>query len=210
MLAYKFRAPQQIEFTLDILFNNRLYCADWTSLNDPMEGIFAYSYSSTNERDFSGLLDDIKLHKKKIKVCSLSTTFDCHLLWAHYAAGFTGMAIEVELPDHDSKIKPVTYEGVFASVNIENETIPAETAKRILSSKYVEWKYEEEVRILNDSPWYELPTPVRRIIVGQRMNPSLFEALRIVCEHKGITINRVGIGDEGIDADHVPKLGEPW
>jgi len=118
-----------------------------------MEGIFAYSYSSTNERDFSGLLDDIKLRKKKIKVCSLSTTFDCHLLWAHYAAGFTGMAIEVELPDRDSKIKPVTYEGVFASVNIENETIPAETAKRILSSKYVEWKYEEEVRILNDSPW---------------------------------------------------------
>jgi len=51
---------------------------------------------------------------------------------------------------------------------------------------------------------------VRRIIVGQRMNPSLFEALRIVCEHKGITINRVGIGDEGIDADHVPKLGGPW
>jgi len=210
MLAYKFRAPQQIEFTLDILFNNRLYCADWTSLNDPMEGIFAYSHSATSQRDFSSLLDDIKIHKKRIKICSLSTTFDCHLLWAHYAAGFTGMAIEVELPDRDSKITPVRYEGVFASVDIENETIPADTAKEILSSKYIEWKYEKEVRILNDSSWYDLPTPVRRVIVGQRMDPSLFEALRIVCEHKDIKINRVGIGDEGIDADHVPKLGESW
>lgn len=206
MLAYKFRSPAQIDFALDILFNNRLYCGDWSRMNDPMEGLFAYSYASTDETDYSKKLDDIKRHKKQIKSCSLSRTFDCHLLWAHYADGFSGLAIEVELPDNSDQIKDVTYGGVFAAVSIASKTLPDETARQILSSKYMEWSYEKEVRILNDAEWYKLPSPVRRIIVGHRMNPSLFQGLRIICERQGITINRTGIGDEGIDADHVPPL----
>lgn len=210
MIAYKFRAPSQIEFSLDILFNNRLYCADWGTLNDPMEGVFTYSHHATDEKDYSTFLGEIASEKQKLKVCSLSKTFDCHLLWAHYAAGFTGMAIEVELPDSTPDIVDVQYRGVFANVAIANETAAAATARSVLGSKYSEWEYEREVRVLQPSTWYKLPKPVRRLIVGHRMNPSLFEALRIVCEKKEIVINRTGIGDEGIDADHVPKLGEPW
>jgi hypothetical protein len=71
MLAYKFRSPSQIEFALDILFNNRLYCSDWSSLNDPMEGVFSYSHKSTDETDYTKLLDEIRLEKKKIRICSL-------------------------------------------------------------------------------------------------------------------------------------------
>jgi hypothetical protein len=115
MLAYKFREPSQIEYALDILFNNRLFCADWTRLNDPMEGIFSYSHHTTDETDYSELLDEIKIEKKRIKICSLSKTFDCHLLWAHYADGFSGMAIEVQLPNKSSEVTEVTYRGVFAT-----------------------------------------------------------------------------------------------
>lgn len=209
MLAYKFRSPNQIEFTLDILFNNRLYCADWSTLNDPMEGIFAYSYKAKNEKDYTSQIDEIQIEKKKIRICSLSSTFDCHLLWAHYAAGFSGMAIEIEFPDV-SDLNQVKYEGVFAHLDIADEDLPSSTARKVLLSKYIEWAYEKEVRILHDSQWYLLPSPVRRIIVGHRMNPSLFEAMRIICEHKKIKIHRTGIGDEGIDADFVPKLGKSW
>jgi hypothetical protein len=206
MKAYKFRSPAQIEFALDVMFNNRLYCADWSQLNDPMEGMFVYSYQSTDETDYSKQLDETKRHKRQIKICSLSKTYDCHLLWAHYAAGFSGLAIEVDLPDNSPKIKHVRYGGVFVHVSIASERLPATTAEKILSSKYAEWSYEQEVRILNDNEWYKLARPVRRIIVGHRMNPSLFEGLRIICERKGIRINRTGIGDEGIDADAVPPL----
>ena len=206
MIAYKFRSPAQIDFALDIMFNNRLYCSDWSRMNDPMEGIFAYSYTSTDETDYSKKLDDIKQHKKHIKICSLSKTYDCHLLWAHYADGFSGLAIEVELPDDSRNIKEVKYRGVFANVPLNDKIFPEETARQILSSKYMEWSYEKEVRILNDSEWYKLQSPVRRIIVGHRMNPSLFQGLRIICERQGIVINCTGIGDEGIDADRVPAL----
>lgn len=208
MLAYKFRSPAQIDFALDILFNNRLYCSEWSRMNDPMEGVFAFSHSSTDEIDWSKKVDNIEQHKQQIRICSLSKTFDCHLLWAHYADGFSGLAIEVELPDPQpwNNVKEVTYRGVFAGVSSANKKPSKRIAQEILSSKYMAWSYEEEVRILNDAEWYNLQSPVRRIIVGHRMNPSLFQGLRIICERQGITVNRTGIGDEGIDADQLPPL----
>ncbi|MGD9874527.1 MAG: hypothetical protein AB7T27_09695 [Kiritimatiellia bacterium] len=51
MKAYKFKSAAQIPHALDIILNNRLYCADWSSLNDPMEGVFSYSYKETKEED---------------------------------------------------------------------------------------------------------------------------------------------------------------
>ena len=210
MLLYKFREPSQIEFTLDIMFNDRLYCADWTMLNDPMEGQFVYSHRSTDEVDRSAHLDDIRTEKKKVRICSLSSTYDSHLLWAHYADGFSGVAIEVDIPDNHPSLVKMEYGGVFTNVNFQDINVPRETARRIFASKYIDWSYEKEFRILHGEHFFELPNPVRRIIVGHRMNPSLFEALRIICERKDIEIYRTGIGDEGIDADSVPALGELW
>lgn len=40
MKLYKFRSLDNIEFTFDILLNERLYCANYKDLNDPFEGIF--------------------------------------------------------------------------------------------------------------------------------------------------------------------------
>ena len=50
MKAYKFRAASQFAFALDIIFNRRLYCADWRTLNDPMEGRFVCTDRGPNER----------------------------------------------------------------------------------------------------------------------------------------------------------------
>ncbi|SDO94994.1 hypothetical protein SAMN05660330_01405 [Desulforhopalus singaporensis] len=82
----------------------------------------------------------------------------------------------------------------------------SETADRVLSSKYNEWAYEKEVRILKRGEWFSLPSPVRRIICGHRINPSMIEALGIICERKGITINKIGIEDERLNADYAPPL----
>jgi hypothetical protein len=206
--AYKFRSSSQLPFALDIIFNNRLYCSDWRTLNDPMEGMFVYSYKGTDERDPKDQVAQIVARKRRIKVCSLSKTFDCHLLWAHYASGFDGLAIEVDLPDRSPNIKSIEYRGVFATVSLDGSLAASRAAQQILSSKYQEWSYEQEVRILQHSEWYQLSKPVTHVIAGHRMNPSVFEALRIICERQNITLSRTGIGDEGIDADYVPPLTE--
>jgi hypothetical protein len=208
MKAYKFRSTQQLPFALDIIMNGRLRCSDWRTLNDPMEGRFVYSYRATDERDFKERVSEIIEYKQQLKVCSLSKTFDCHLLWAHYANGFDGMAIEVELPENGPEVKHVNYGGVFAPVSFDTPEPPEIVAEQVLSSKYREWSYEQEVRILQRDEWYHLAKPVRRVIVGHRVHPAVFEALQIICEEKEVEINRVGIGDEGIDADWVEPRRE--
>ncbi len=210
MRAFKFRPSSQIAFAFDIIFNQRLHCADWSRLNDPMEGMFAYSSSSTNGEDPKKIIERIIREKQRLKICSLSRTFDCHLLWAHYASGFNGVALEVELPENSPKVKIVLYRGVFAQFSIDRVAHPSITAQEILSSKYREWEYEQEVRVLHNEEWFSLAQPVKRVIAGHRMQPALFEALRIVCKSKNITFCRTGIGDNGIDADVVqlPLIAE--
>jgi hypothetical protein len=171
-----------------------------------MEGAFVYSYRTTNERDYSAHVAEIIRQKRRLLVCSLSTTFDCQLLWAHYASGFKGLAVEVELPDESPFIRMVNYRGVFAYTSFDQPMNAEVLAGQILSSKYKEWAYEKEVRILQSDQWHQLSTPVKRVIAGHRIDPAVFEMLRIICENRNITLNRTGIGDEGIDADYVPPL----
>lgn len=203
MKAYKFRSASQIAFALDVIMNRRLYCSSWKMLNDPMEGRFVYSYNSSDEEDYSKRVKQIIDEKQNLKVCSLSKTFDSHLLWSHYAGGFDGVAIEVELPDEHPSIKEVTYRGVFAHVAMPNGGDPFQLANEVLSSKYQEWEYEKEVRVLQHDEWFHLDKPVKRVIAGHRMPPALFEAMNIICNSMGIEFCRTGIGDEGIDADYV-------
>lgn len=129
MIAYKFRAASQIAFAFDIIINKRLFCSEWVNLNDPMEGMFAYSVGLKPGFDVAKRVMGITNAKRKYKICSLSSTYDSHLLWAHYAGGFDGVAIEVELPDNDPDIKKVTPRGVFAFVDLENATDEDEVAK---------------------------------------------------------------------------------
>lgn len=139
----------------------------------------------------------LRQEKKHLLICSLSKTFDSHLLWAHYAEGFRGLAIEVDLPQN-SLIQPVEYGCVPINVDFESNSPP--TPRRILLSKYVEWKYEEEVRILQPEKWYKELT-VKRVIAGGRIEPSLFEALRIICEARNITLSRARIRNYRIYVD---------
>lgn len=202
MRAYKFRSSSQIEFALDILLNRRLYCSDWRRLNDPMEGVFAYS-SHGDEPYVQSLVKGIGDAKSRYKVCSFSAHFQSHLLWSHYAGGFDGLAIEIELPDDDPMVRKIEYRGVFAFLDMDSVTDEEEAAQRILFSKYQEWSYEEEIRILSTTDWYELKHPIRRVIAGQRMNQALFKTLALICDRENIQFCKVGIGDEGIDADRV-------
>lgn len=202
MRAYKFRSSSKIEFALDILINRRLHCSDWRDLNDPMEGLFVYA-TNGQETWAEKAVKGVGNAKSRYRVCSLSSDFQSHLLWAHYASGFDGLAIEVDLPDDDPRVRPVDYRGVFAFLNSDELRDENEAARTILFSKNDEWRYEQEIRILSDEQYYELERPIRRVIAGHRMNHALFQTLHMVCEREGIEFTKIGIGDEGLDADPV-------
>jgi Protein of unknown function (DUF2971) len=204
MRAYKFRRASQADRIFDILINNRLYCAELHDLNDPVEGIFAHTCSSDMKHQARDFSNEVQKVIRDYRICSLAGTYDCHLLWSHYADGFNGVAIELDLPDHHPNLKQVVYRGVFAFIRITEESYSERAAEQVLFSKYSEWSYEREIRIISEDQWHQLERPVRRVIAGHRIAPPLFDALQLVCETLNIEIGRIGIGDEGLDVDRVP------
>jgi hypothetical protein len=195
MKAYKFKSSSQIDQVLDILLNKRLYCADWQKLNDPMEGRF--SYFNQHDEYTRERIEAIIREKRRIKVCALSKSFKSYLLWAHYANGFDGFAVEVELRSGDSEIHEIDYVDTFRIIDDSITGSYQAIANEILSSKYKAWEYEEEVRILQQSEWYLLDRPVSRVIVGQRVKPALRNGLEIICEAKGIELAKINFGNKG-------------
>lgn len=199
MIAFKFRGSDQIPFALDIILNNRLYCADWQLMDDPMEGSFTYSHSPDNQDEYNDKAYEILDEKKRRRVCSLSLTCDVRLLWAHYASGFSGLAIVLEVPDDSSNVKVVEYISSIAHVPMASYRGSPDVVDEILSTKHEEWSYEREVRILQEDVWFRLNKPIRRVICGYRMNHAMYQALEIVCKERNIPISRMYIDAQGID-----------
>ncbi|GIK48238.1 MAG: hypothetical protein BroJett013_09350 [Alphaproteobacteria bacterium] len=201
MKAFKFRSSTNLEFALDVIVNRRLFCADWRKLNDPMEGLF--KYSSKLETYAEERVKGIGQAKSQYKVCSLSADFQSHLLWSHYAGGFDGLAIEVDLPDHSDRIRPLEYRDVYAFLDMDLVTDERVAAEKILFSKYREWEYEKEIRILHQSEWYPLERPIPRVIVGHRMKDVLVDTLATVCDREEIELCKVRIDDSGIGVERI-------
>jgi hypothetical protein len=96
MKAYKFRGQDQIAFAFDVIFKNRLYCAPWRELNDTIEGEFL-AIINDGDKPAEKHLKKVLIARYPLRVCSLSATYNKHLLWSHYATGFRGLALELEL-----------------------------------------------------------------------------------------------------------------
>ncbi|MUK51507.1 DUF2971 domain-containing protein [Aliivibrio fischeri] len=143
MKLYKYRSFDDLRFLLDIFLNNRLYAAEYTQMNDPMEGHYLVKPEVINARTKAL----IKNEKDTVRIVSLSTDSDNQLMWSHYADGHNGLAIEVEIRDEFSELKKVNYQGLSELTHFA-ERDPLETAKHILTHKHEFWSYENEFRVL--------------------------------------------------------------
>ncbi len=62
-----------------------------------------------------------------------------------------------------------------------------------------EWTYEKEIRIIQNTEWFDIKGGVKRVICESRMKPAKFNALNIICEKRQIPTTRMYIDNEGID-----------
>jgi hypothetical protein len=186
MPLFKFRSEEKFGYALDIILNRRLYCADWRDMNDIMEGWAVPCV----DKVYNGEVAYSKVAEAKgnLRVCSLSTTFKSHLLWAHYASGFKGMAIEVDVPGH-------LIEDVICLSDISDgfpeTTYPELIAKECLRRKHTDWEYECEVRIIQREE-YVNNVSVIRVIAGSRMDKALLKTLYKACHLQGIGLCGLG------------------
>lgn len=172
-MLYRFRPSTNIEFSLDILKHRRLYCADWRSLNDPMEGTYDTLITKPGDVHLARV-KEVYAAKLKTRVCSLSKTYKSHTMWAYYAEGFRGLAIELKLPK--SYVREMDYASGLRIQKFSDEQSEYQIAERILTTKHSEWANEREMRILHESEFYPLPeNSILRVILGSRASTEFIE-----------------------------------
>lgn len=187
MKLYKFRSFENIENMLDIIMNERLYCAPHKDLNDPFEGLFSTikwsgdgTFGSCFESPFGSCFGSVFGSSKKniyrsleelpafdeiVRVCSLSSEMSDIRMWSHYAAGHTGLVIEIELEDNPQLFKVNYSEGIQTfTKKITKNTKACE----ILSFKTNHWAYEQKYRIITDNDFFSITGKITSIYIGIR------------------------------------------
>ena len=170
MTLYKYKSLEHFEYFMDLLIKKRLYGATFKELNDPMEGYFISENFS--ESEWVTMMEA----KKKVRICSLSKTYDNALMWAHYAKEHKGCCIELEVPDSTWKCMDVQYHTTMPKLSSGINSDKA--IETIFGVKSDFWNYEQEVRYIKvvqntkeGKPFKaNLPVHIKRILLGIRVS----------------------------------------
>lgn len=153
----------------------------------------------------------------KMLVGCLCTDYKNSLMWSHYADSHKGFCIEYDfsaVPDEDKRIVPfpVEYSKERPKISLKyalnptekNEHLGTKSLMAALLTKNIEWKYENEWRILcevdgnND---VKMP-PISCVYIGAMANEENILKLSKIAKRKNIPVRRMKL-DRGAYALHV-------
>ena len=154
MILYKYKSllGDGLAHALDIIVNGRVYVSTRDKMNDPEEGHYGIP---VDQGGFDGFTQDgVKRIMEQIDAVRFTCfTKECTnpLLWAHYAGGFSGVALEFDLDESIYELREVTYTG-NATVSPSDLRDVLEGTRSVvdigcLIHKQWVFKYEDEVRI---------------------------------------------------------------
>ncbi len=177
MKLYKYRSLQNLWHALDTVVNQRLYCAPWIDLNDPLEGRYEV-YFGNKVKDPDRLVGKIEGKRKKFRIASLSSDPTNFLLWSHYADGHKGIAVEVDIPETSPDLFQVIY-SPFSSIFSDSLQLK-EDMRHIFNGKTEEWEYEREYRVVTTRDHFKLAVPVEKILIGPLVPDDRRKILRAI------------------------------
>lgn len=176
MKLYKMRSLENLEFVLDIILNERLHCAPFADLNDPLEGVYLSvahlppvllqrKGTVRVSRENSSQLHE---HEKFSRICSLSKSFKDIRMWSHYGDGHRGIAIEIDFSGYEVDVYPIRYLQELKQYG--NTVIETPFADDVLSQKTIHWLHEEEFRVLQPDKYYDVKNRISAIYLGSRVS----------------------------------------
>lgn len=139
------------------------------------------------------------LKNYEIGVLSLAKTFNCPLMWSHYADQHKGFCIGYDVSGNNSKdIYPVDYKGkrfirtqqihdmLFGSNENIRNAAKKEIDNVILLSKAPSWKYEKEYRVINKKGLQDSKFRLSDVTFGLRFKESAkFSVMRALQLRRG-------------------------
>lgn len=190
MKLYKYRGLQGLDRTLDIVLNERIYCAEYIDLNDPFEGMLNvivsrgseypmpygshYGMSEYQQMSITEAAPDVS----STRVGSLCGAMNDVRMWALYADSFSGIAIELDIDQGTPELHKVDYDDRLPRLDpFVGEKVVSEN---VLTKKTSHWRYEEEYRIITTSEYFGFPGMVTAIYLGARVSDihrTIFEKI---------------------------------
>jgi hypothetical protein len=191
MKIYKFRDFRSKDYLLDIVKEERLFCARYQDLNDPFEGMFNISRSAKYIKaldeektvesmakygiikpvfrdEWEPVIDAVTLSEhipdyKYTRVCSLSRSRKDVRLWSLYADSHRGCVVEIDI-EPSPGLYPVRY--------IRNLTNIPQNVKLVLYHKSLHWSFEKEIRFVTSENFVSVKHRISAIQVGLRTSPQ--------------------------------------
>ena len=146
MKLYKFRPLGCCEDLLrleKILDTEEFWFSSLWEQNDSLEGVYSSDLPNTNQTF---------IEKDKYKICSFSSKCALNIprMWAHYANGFRGVALEVDFDYSNGldDLAKVSYNNNIIKLTEQDD--PKFKVKKIISQKTKDWKYECEYRWIKE------------------------------------------------------------
>jgi Protein of unknown function (DUF2971) len=177
--VYRYRSLRKFEQEVEAIEQGYLFCARYTALNDPMEGVFRSSKVFRGSENYRETRKAIIENKTQIGMCSFSEVHDHELMWAHYADQYKGICIAYSL----SKLLDALGNNVSFVRMYYNEMVPIvrhsheepnDLAKMVLSYKNYRWLYEREWRMFAPPgvASYNNTACVTRVYLGSRISSN--------------------------------------
>lgn len=192
-IYYKYKSIRDLvdlDRILDIINNKRIYMPSFDELNDPFESYlvnFNLSYAGSSIIAAAGerpsIIDEIF---KPYGILSLTDNCRNQAMWASYSNMYKGICLGFEnLP----KVKPIKYikrDKKIPELNIDE--ITTKDIEKILMSKYTNWKYEQEYRMLSKNRFYNINKHLKLIIIGHRIDTNIKNMLYHECIKNNIEV----------------------
>lgn len=202
---YKSLKGDSFKYFVKMLVESKMFASSFKQLNDPMEGAFL---SSNIESD---AIDKIRNDKEKIKIISMIEKKAGELpynmlMWSHYTDEHRGCCVEFHFDNikEEENVKPVIY---VKKIEVKQN----ENANDILTRKFVDWKYEQEVRHLGKEDF--VPIVIDKIYLGMRIDDMYNESdhtnedfYRELITHLCPNVEVIKMCAEDFDNHHIDTL----
>ena len=146
------------------------------------------------ELDFDYVAQLVRDHIKTFGVQCFSKHWNIPLSWAHYSSQHQGFCIEYDVHQmnlvsangDDFAVYDINYTNSLPEICLTEVIFsPHQVLKRLLSTKTVDWSYEQESRIIhfrNQGEAIEMPNGIKMVslIAGLKMPEELIVELRDV------------------------------
>jgi len=134
------------KYALEDLQNRRLKIARFNEINDPFELAAATLRTRDERKVFAGYRQEMA---GTYGILCFSRNWRNPVLWSHYAERHTGLCLGFDICD--SLLMDIIYTETRITLTrgdrLRREDLTPQVAERLLSMKFRDWSYEDEVRV---------------------------------------------------------------